>query len=133
MYRRHYRAPPTFSPSAPNQTTIGICRTDSQTGILGAGYSGKTFYWSAEMYRIFGIDNPHISDKKNLIREQVFEEDFPIYKEKIAELLKQRHPVEGQVRVRRRDNTIAYCLFKAGLIYDKPENASPEHSRTLRL
>lgn len=71
------------------------------------------------MYRIFGIDNPHISDKKNLIREQVFEEDFPIYKEKIAELLKQRHPVEGQVRVRRRDNTIAYCLFKAGLIYDK--------------
>ena len=35
--------PPAFSPSAPNQTTIGICRTDSQTGILGAGYSGKTF------------------------------------------------------------------------------------------
>ena len=79
----------------------------------------KHFYWSAEMYRIFGIDNPHISNKKNLIREQVFEEDFPIYKEKIAELLKQRHPVEGQVRVHRRDNTIAYCLFKAGLIYDK--------------
>ncbi|MFR8206192.1 MAG: hypothetical protein ACLU99_07515 [Alphaproteobacteria bacterium] len=42
----------------------------------------KHFYWSAEMYRIFGIDNPHISDKKNLIREQVFEEDFLFIKKR---------------------------------------------------
>lgn len=78
----------------------------------------KKFYWSAEMYRIFDIDAAKISTKRNLIREQLLHEDFPLYKQKITELLKFGHPVEGQVRVKRSNGQIAYCLFKASLVYD---------------
>lgn len=78
----------------------------------------KKFYWSAEMYRIFDIDAAKISTKRNLIREQLIHEDFPLYKQKITELLKDGRPVEGQVRVKRANGQMAYCLFKASLVYD---------------
>lgn len=80
--------------------------------------NAKRFYWSAEMYRIFGLDAKNISHKRNLIRDQILEEDLPLYKKQITELVKNGHPVEGQVRVRRADRRIVYCLFKASIIYD---------------
>lgn len=80
--------------------------------------NAKKFYWSAEMYRIFGVNAAQVSVKKNLIREQLFKEDLPLYKQKISELLHSGRPVEGRVGLHRRNGTIAQCLFKAGLLID---------------
>ena len=78
----------------------------------------RKFYWSGEMYRIFGVDAQNVHQKRNLIREQVISEDLPLYKSKLSELLKNGMPVEGMLRVRRRNGYIAHCLFKAGLVFD---------------
>lgn len=79
--------------------------------------TSKHFYWSAEMYRIFGVDASNVSLKRNLIREQLFPEDLDIYKNKLNQLLKFGNPVEGQVRIRKSDGKVAYCQFKAGITH----------------
>lgn len=73
----------------------------------------KKIFWSVEMFRIFGIKEEQISVKRNIIKEQIIKEDIPIYKEKLIKLLKSEKPVEGKLRIKRTDNTIAHCLFKA--------------------
>lgn len=80
--------------------------------------SRRKFYWSAEMYRIFDIEAAKLSQKRNLIREQILPQDLPLYKREITRLIKERRPVEGRVRVLRHSGKLAYCLFKAGIIYD---------------
>ncbi len=76
----------------------------------------RRFYWSAEIYRIFGVNPNNISEKRNLIRELVFPEDFILYKREIGNLLRHKKPVEGQIRIKRADGRLVYCLFKAGLV-----------------
>jgi len=89
----------------------------AQMGYWELDLEHRRFYWSAEMYRIFGAETQQISSKKNLIREQVFFEDLPLYKQKLTQLLKKRENVEGQVRIRRVDNNeTVYCQFKAGIM-----------------
>lgn len=78
----------------------------------------KKIFWSAEMYRIFGIDAKSVSMKRNIIREQILPEDLPIYKNKLKDLIKKGNPVEGQLRIRRKDGNISHCQFKASLIFD---------------
>lgn len=73
-------------------------------------------YWSAEMYRIFGVNPAEVSSKRNLIREFIFPEDLPQYKQKLQELIKQEHPVEGRLRIRRANGKIAHCFYKASVI-----------------
>lgn len=75
-------------------------------------------YWSAEMYRIFGIDSRQISPRRNLIREQMLPDDIPVYKAKLRELLTEQKPVEGILRIRHTDNRLVYCAFKASIVYD---------------
>lgn len=75
----------------------------------------KRFYWSAEMYQIFGVEANKTNNKKNLFREQVLPDDLHIYKEKIADLLKYRKPVEGEIRIRHSSGHIVYCKFTAGI------------------
>ncbi len=79
----------------------------------------KQFFWSSEMYKIFGITSQEIHQKKNLIREQILSEDLPMYKSKLDRLIKNGTPVEGMLRIRRKNGYIAYCLFKAGRISDE--------------
>ncbi len=75
----------------------------------------KRFYWSAEMYQIFGVSADKTKSKKNLFREQVLPEDLPVYKQKIIDLLKYRKPVEGEIRIRHLSGKIVYCRFTAGI------------------
>ena len=94
-------------------------RTEFAERIAKLGYweldiKTKTFFWSAEMFRIFDANPQNVSSKHNLIRERVFPEDLPLYKKQLALLLKKGRPVEGQIRLKRRGG-VMYCLFKAGL------------------
>lgn len=90
----------------------------ARLGYWELNLEAKRFYWSAEMFRIFGLEAKNISQKKNIIREHILAADLPLYKEKIAQLLKNNHQVEGRVRIIRKNGDLAYCLFKASLIFD---------------
>lgn len=76
----------------------------------------KKIFWSAEMFRIFGIEAKTASLKKNIIREQTIKEDLTLYKSKLRELIRTHRPVEGLIRIRRKNKSIAHCLFKAELV-----------------
>ena len=75
----------------------------------------KRFYWSAEMYRIFGIPEERNDGKKNLFRDYILPEDLPIYKERLIDLLRHHKPVAGEIRIRRISGQIVYCKFTAGI------------------
>ncbi len=76
----------------------------------------RRFYWSAEMYRIFGQTAERVSRRRNLIRDGVLPQDLPIYKQQLKKLLGSGQPVEGRVRLRRPPNRIVHCLFRAGFL-----------------
>ncbi len=76
----------------------------------------KRFYWSREMYRIFGYAKVIKSHKRNLIREGIFAEDFSFYKQQIKKLFSGARLVGGKIRLRRPDGEIAHCRFRAGFV-----------------
>lgn len=78
----------------------------------------RKIYWSAEMYRIFGLPEGRLSPRRNLIREQMLPEDIPLYKAKLRELLVRGRNVDGILRLRRLDGRLIHCSFRAGLIYE---------------
>lgn len=80
--------------------------------------SNRKIYWSAEMYRIFGISPQKIFEKHNIIKEHIFPEDLPIYKNKLKDLIKSKEPAEGTIRLLRPNKDVVYCYFKASLIKD---------------
>lgn len=80
--------------------------------------NSKYLFWSAEMYRLFGLDAQKVSHKTNIIRSHIVKEDYPLYKEKLRELVTLGLPVEGNIRIKRADGKILFCSFKAGLICD---------------
>ena len=73
----------------------------------------KKFYWSKEMYRIFGVQRKIDYSHHNLIRELIFHDDLPIYKQKLKKLIQDEEPVSGLVRLKKKDNKIIYCQFNA--------------------
>lgn len=91
----------------------------AKLGYWEINLKSRTIYWSAEMFRIFGIDARKVSCKRNIIREQVIPEDLPIYKQKLKELLSTGETIEGQLRIYRHNQKKAYCQFKASLISDE--------------
>lgn len=99
------------------KSRLEFAERTAHLGYWELNLNSKRFYWSAEMYRIFGVDAKTVSLKRNLIREQLFPEDLAVYKEKLNQLLKFGNPVEGQVRIRKSDAKIAYCQFKAGITH----------------
>lgn len=90
----------------------------TRLGYWEMDFNGRKLYWSAEMYRIFGLKAADISHKRNIIREHILTEDYPIYKEKLHELVSTGHPVDGILRLRRADNEIIYCAFKASYLWE---------------
>lgn len=78
----------------------------------------RRFYWSEEMYRILGYEQAADAGSRSLFREQIFPEDLPVYKHKLIELIKKQHDVSGQIRIKRLDNKLIYCQFRAGVIND---------------
>ena len=94
--------------------------------ISGLGYweldlAQKQFYWSDEMYRIFGIEDAEKIYQRNLIRELIHPADLPLYKSKLKELVRERQDIEGQVRIVTPKNEVRYCRFMAGIIYENGE------------
>ena len=90
----------------------------AQLGYWELDIPSRKIYWSAEMYRIFGVKQQKLSPHRNLIRERMLAEDIPVYKRKLKELLTTEQPVEGTLRIRRLDGKLIYCAFKAGIIYE---------------
>ncbi len=99
-------------------TRMNFAERTARLGYWELDLTARKIYWSAEMYRIFGVEAKNVSVKRNIIREQVIAEDLPLYKQKIIELIKKRRPVEGMLRVRRPDGRLVHCLFKAGLVFE---------------
>lgn len=103
-----------------NKTTqrLDFAEKIAKIGYWELDFSHKKLYWSAEMFRIFGVPASQASPKRNIIREQILKEDLPLYKEKLGDLIRNSHQVEGQVRIRRPNGILRYCFFKAGIIND---------------
>lgn len=81
----------------------------------------RRFFWSQEMFRIFGLEEAPKSGKHNLIRENILPQDMPIYKQQLKQLISTKQPVEGRVRLRRSNGEIVYCLFRAAIRHDMPQ------------
>ncbi len=95
---------------------LNFAERTAKLGYWEFSIKDKKIFWSAEMFRIFGISPQISSPKKNIIRERTLKEDLNLYKNKLRELMKTKHPVEGLIRIRRQNKSIAYCLFKAEIL-----------------
>lgn len=73
----------------------------------------KKFYWSKEVYRIFGVKSDRGYQHHNLIKDRILPEDMPVYKQKIRVLLRDEEPVEGVIRLKKKDGSLIDCLFRA--------------------
>ena len=81
----------------------------------------KRFYWSEEMYKIFGVTDGGKTFHKNLIREQIYPADLVVYKQKLKEIFREKKDVEGTVRIVTPAGRLKYCRFMAGVIYENGE------------
>ena len=81
----------------------------------------KKFYWSEEMYRIFGVTSTGKMLRRNLIREQIYSEDLVVYKQKLKELLRSHQDTFGVVRIVTPAGEKKLCRFMAGIIYENGE------------
>lgn len=93
----------------------------------GLGYweldiKARKLYWSAQMYRLFGLNARAISHKRNIIRDHILPEDYPVYHQKLNELVHSGKPVDGILRLRRSDAAIIHCAFKAAMFRDGERN-----------
>lgn len=95
---------------------MNFAERTAKLGYWELDIKAKKIFWSAEMFRIFGLRGENISVKKNIIKQQVIKQDLPIYKEKLQQLVTGGKPVEGMLRIKRGNGKIAHCFFKAGLI-----------------
>lgn len=80
--------------------------------------SNRKIYWSAEMYRIFGISPQEVFEKPNIIKEHIFPDDLPIYKSKLKDLIRNQEPIEGTIRLLKPSHEVVYCYFKSSLVKD---------------
>lgn len=88
----------------------------AKLGYWEVDLNAKKIFWSAEMFNLFGVDAKTISMKRNIIKEQMFKEDLPLYRQKLRELIKLGRPIEGMVRIQKPNGQIAHCFFKASLV-----------------
>lgn len=92
---------------AEKTTRLGYWEVDLET---------KKTYWSAEMYRIFGIDSGRKHNKDLVISRYIYPADLAIYKSKLRELVRFKKPVEGTLRLRGKNDEIIYGFFKASIL-----------------
>ena len=104
-----------------NSQRIKFVEKISKTGYWELDLIKKQFYWSDEMYKLFGIDKDKGSYHSNLIRKLIHKDDLYIYKQKIKELVNQKNDIQGQVRIVSKNNILKYCRFMAGIIYENGE------------
>ena len=89
----------------------------AKLGYWEVDLKSKKIFWSAEMFRIFNIDAAKTSAKNNIIKKGILPEDLPVYKQKLRDLLISGRPVEGTVRIKRKEGEIIDCWFRADLLH----------------
>ena len=97
---------------------LNFAENIAQLGYWEFDWQQKRIYWSAQMYKIFGLTPQEVRYKRNIFKDYVYPDDLPQYWAQLQELIKHRHPVEGQLRIRRPDNQIIYCAYKASIIQE---------------
>ncbi len=100
---------------------INFAERMAKLGYWELNLEEKKFFWSDEMYRIFGVKANNNSYKHNLIKEHIYQDDLPIYKYQLQKIIKNLEPVEGVVRVIENSGEIKYCIFKADLLLRKKQ------------
>ena len=98
---------------------LNFAENIAQLGYWEFDWHHKRIYWSAQMYKIFGLNPQTVHYKRNIFKDYVYPNDLPQYWENLKKLIRHRQPVEGQLRIRRADNTLIYCAYKASIMQDK--------------
>ena len=93
----------------------------AQLGYWELDIALKRFYWSDEMYRIFGIKDKSKTYHRNLIRELLHPDDLGMYKQKLKELIGTHRDIKGDARIVTYEGELKYCRFMAGIIYESGE------------
>ncbi|MBE6452102.1 MAG: PAS domain-containing sensor histidine kinase [Alphaproteobacteria bacterium] len=101
------------------QRRLDFAERTAKIGYWELDLEQKKFYWSKEMYRIFGVQLQKNINHRNLIKEMLFPTDLPLYKEKLRQLLIGFEPVEGRVRLLAKDNRVVDCHFRADRLFVK--------------
>lgn len=81
----------------------------------------KRFYWSDEMYKIFGVEKQSKTYHQNLIRELIHPDDLKLYKQKLRELIGTHKDIRGNARIVTPSGVLKHCRFMAGIIYENGE------------
>lgn len=81
----------------------------------------KRFYWSDEMYKIFGVKKQSKTYHRNLIREMLHPDDLKLYKQKLKELIGTHKDIRGDARIVTPEGNLKHCRFMAGIIYENGE------------
>ena len=97
---------------------LNFAENIAQLGYWEFDWHHKRIYWSAQMYKIFGVNPQEVRYKRNIFKDYVYPDDLPQYWAQLQELIKHRHPVEGQLRIRRADNQVIYCVYKASVVQE---------------
>lgn len=95
---------------------LGFAEKTTKLGYWEFDLCSRSLFWSPEIYRLLGLDAKNISHKRNIIRDHILPDDYPVYREKLRELVASRDPVDGILRIRGTNGKIIFCSFKAGLI-----------------
>lgn len=104
-----------------NNQRIEFSEKIAKSGYWELDIKNKKFYWSDEVYNIFGIRGDKYDFQKNLIRELVYPEDLIVYKQKLKELLLKKNNVEGKIRIMTPKDGIKHCRFMSGIVYEDGE------------
>ena len=95
---------------------LDFAEKTAQIGYWELDWQQKKIYWSAEMYNIFGLSPQQVNYKRNVFKEHIYPEDLPQYKEQLQKLIKNKHPIEGRLRLLLPTKKIIYCSYKASII-----------------
>ncbi len=93
----------------------------AQLGYWELDITHKRFYWSEEMYKIFGVKTGEAAYHYNLVRKGIHPEDLPVYRQKLRELIAEHKEIEGRVRIIASDGRLKYCRFMAGILFESGE------------
>lgn len=101
-----------------------LYRLDFASKIAKMGYweldlTTRKLSWSKEMFRLFGIKSEENKVNRNIIKKIIHKQDWPKYKEKLHQLVRNGKAIEGVVRLLNTDKKIIYCRYKADIIHNE--------------
>ncbi len=101
------------------QSRLEMAQKLSKLGYFEFAVKTRKMHWSSQMYELFGFSSQNLSRKITAIRKAILPEDFPLYKQTVQKLLKQRQSVEGNIRIKNKQSgQTVHCRFHAGLVVE---------------